>query len=316
MSIKPDFFIVGAAKSGTTALQQMLDQHPAIYMSPIKEPNFFYTDVEISELRKGLQEKLKKENAEQWIKDGMHGERWNAFLRDESLYRQLFSDAQANQFCGEASVSYLYSSHAAQLIYQYNPQAKIIILLRNPVERSWSHYKMEKRMGILKEDFQSAFEKWKDSSHPIWGKDPIFLSGGLYYNQVKRFMDVFPREQLFICLYDDYKINADKTLHQILNFIGVNDATPHEFVKNKVANEARKSIIDNFLPSGKLKTILRKFVQRIGIHRFLKQVLTSENNEPLSKDHKMALHKYYSSDIEKLELLLNINLSNWKKIEN
>jgi hypothetical protein len=313
MNNKPDFFIVGAAKSGTTALQQTLASHAAIYMSPIKEPNYFYNEVAIEELRKGLQEKLKKENAAQWINDGMQGELWNAFIREDSLYKKLFSNAAPSQKCGEASVSYLYSLKAAENIYQYNPQAKIIIILRNPAERAWSHFNMEKRMGLVSANFKSEFDKHHLISNPIWGRDPIFLSGGFYYEQVKRYLDVFPKEQVFICLYDDYKSNAQQIINKLLSFIGITSNLNSIPIENKKANEARKSIVDAILPSGGIKTKLRKLVMLIGIHKQLKKILSKESNDKLPTEYRKLLNEFYLADIEKLEKLLSINLTNWKQ---
>ncbi|MFM7015490.1 MAG: sulfotransferase family protein [Bacteroidota bacterium] len=312
MSKKPDFFIVGAAKAGTTALQKILASLPAVYMSPIKEPNYFYNEVPITALRKGLQEKLEKENATQWIKEGMNGELWNAFIRDENVYQQLFTKATKEQICGEASVSYLYSLKAAEKIFQYNPTAKIIILLRNPVDRAWSHFHMEQRMGLVPNHFLEAFNKYKNEEHPIWGKDPIFLSGGLYYEQVKRFLSIFPKEQVFICLYDEYKNHPENTIKKIITFLGIKEDTLVNGIKITKANEARKSIIDGFLPSGKLKSTLRKWMQDLRIHHLLKKWLSKENDRKLSEENRMLLKEFYQSDIEKLESLINLNLSNWK----
>lgn len=312
MNNKPDFFIIGAAKSGTTALQQTLAMHPDIYMSPIKEPNYFYNEVAIEELRVGLQKKLKKENAAKWISEGMNGELWNAFLREENLYQKLFIKAKDNQKCGEASVSYLYSLKAAENIYNYNPNAKIIIMLRNPIDRAWSHFNMERRMGLVTGNFLQEFDKYKALSHPIWGKDPIFLSGGNYFEQVKRYLNRFPKEQVLICLYDDYKKNPKNTINKILAFIGVTINNDIELIKNKKANEARKSIIDNLLPSGGLKSRLRKAVQLIGLHRYLKKLLSKESKEVLPDQYRIKLKEYYELEIKKLESLIDINLNNWK----
>lgn len=313
MNNKPEFFIVGAAKSGTTALQQMLATHPAIYMSPIKEPNYFYNEVAISDLRSGLQNKLKNENAEQWIKDGMKGVLWNAFLRDEELYKKLFENAMENQFCGEASVSYLYSTQAAKNIFEYNPNAKIIILLRNPTERAWSHFQMETKMKITTGNFYHEFNKNKSLAQPIWGRDPIFLSGGKYYEQLKRFLEVFPKEQILILLYEDYKNDAATTINTILKFIGVNLDTESFDVKNKIANEARKSIVDDILPSGSLKSSLRKIAQSLGLHSLLKNVFSKKNQGRIPNEVEVLLNEYYLDDITNLEKLLQINLSNWKQ---
>jgi DNA polymerase elongation subunit (family B) len=311
MSNKPDFFIVGAAKAGTTALQQILDDHPAVYMSPLKEPNFFYDDVSIKELRKELLKKIEVENVEQWILSGMKGSLWTAYLKDELLYKKIF-EKEHHKICGEASVSYLYSKNAAKNIFNYNPHAKIIIILRNPAERAWSHFNMEKRMGLLKNSFIEEFDRNKENAHPIWGIDPIFLSGGLYYNQVKRYLDIFPKEQIYICLYDDFKNNPKGTIDDLLKFIGVNNKDVEFIFDNKKVNEARKSVVDDFLPSEGLKARFRKIVKFLGVHSLLKKLLSSENKNPLPATYKKILADYYANDIKELELLLGINLKNWK----
>lgn len=311
MNNKPDFFIVGAAKTGTTALQQILDDHPGIYMSPLKEPNFFYDDVALKDLRKELLQKLTTENAEKWISDGMQGMLWTAYLRDEKLYKKIFEKA-TDKICGEASVSYLYSKNAAKNIFNYNPNAKIIIILRNPVERAWSHFNMEKRMGLLQDSFTNEFNKHKNDTHPVWGIDPIFLSGGFYYNQVKRFLEVFPKEQIFICLYDDFKKNPNKTIHDALKFIGINNSEAEFIIDNKKVNEARKSIVDDFLPSEGIKAKARKIARMFGLHSFLKNLLSRENKTTLTPENKKLLAEYYAKDIQELEKLIEVNLNNWK----
>ena len=311
MNNKPDFFIVGAAKSGTTALQQILDDHPGIYMSPLKEPNFFYDDVAIKDLRKELLAKLATENAEKWISDGMQGMLWTAYLRDEKLYKKIFEKA-TDKICGEASVSYLYSKNAAKNIFDYNPHSKIIILLRNPSERAWSHFNMEKRMGLLQNSFINEFNKHKNHVNPVWGIDPIFLSGGFYHNQVKRFLDVFPKDQIFICLYDDFKNNPNKTIHSILKFIGINNSEGEFIIDNKKVNEARKSVVDDILPSEGIKAKARKIARTLGLHTFLKNLLSRENKTTLTPENKKLLAEYYAKDIQELEKLIEVNLNNWK----
>jgi hypothetical protein len=115
-----------------------------------------------------------------------------------------------------------------------------------------------------------------------------------------------------ICLYDDYKINPQDTINNILTFIGVTINSNSELIKNKKANEARKSIIDDFLPEGGLKSSLRKLVQFVGLHRLLKKMLSKESKEQLPSEYRFLLKEYYEPEIEKLEKLISVNLNNWK----
>ena len=122
--MKPNLFIVGQPKSGTTALHQFLGQHPEIYMSSIKEPHFFCADFHLES-------------------DRAYGKQRFYDFRSESAYLQLFSKAKNVKIAGESSTNYLYSQVAAEKIYNFNPDAKIIIVLREPAQFLYSlhsHY--------------------------------------------------------------------------------------------------------------------------------------------------------------------------------
>ena len=123
----PSFFIVGAPKAGTTSLYHYLEEHPEVYMSPIKETNFFSS--------KQMQEQELYYDATP--------------IQSKNQYLELFKDVSQEKQVGEASVSYLYYTGVAKKILEFNPKAKIVIMLRNPVERAFSHYLMDKRLGYL-----------------------------------------------------------------------------------------------------------------------------------------------------------------------
>ena len=129
----PNFLIIGAMKSGTTALYYYLEQHPDIYMSPVKEPNFFSSH--------------KQENAADTV-------------TEFGIYRQLFSGGSGKKAIGEASHSYLYEPGAAAEIRRYIPEAKLIAILRNPIERAYSHFLHMVRSGTEPlDDFARALQE-------------------------------------------------------------------------------------------------------------------------------------------------------------
>lgn len=312
----PDFFLVGAAKAGTTAIQQALDAHPDVYMSPLKEPNFFSDDILVSSLRDDVKKKLEEDNIPEWILNGMKSPRWRAYLRDENLYSNLFDPAKATQKKGEASVSYLYSSNAAQNIFKANDQAKIIIVLRNPAERAFSHFNMEQRMGWMQDDFSSAFEKYKENLKPLWGKDPLFIAGGLYADQVGRYLSVFPKSQVLILIYDEFKNAPEKTLDAIYKFIGVDSSKVDLKIALKKNNEARENkieLLDNAIPKGAFKVKFRRALKSLGLHSVLKNLLTKPSSNKMTKEERLLATESYLNDIYELEKLLNINLNSWKK---
>ena len=309
----PDFFLVGAAKAGTTALQQALDAHPDIYMSPLKEPNFFCSDIEPKNLNTDLKKKLEADHIEDWIQSGMPNSRWRAYLRDEKLYSALFAPALATQVTGEASVSYLYSTKAAENIHTAKPNAKIIMILRNPIERSWSHFLMEVRLGIVDPSFKDAFESTAKIQHPLWGNNPLFLHAGLYNEQIKRYQKLFNQSQLHIIIYDNYRNNPQEVLKKVYLFLGVDPAKADLSIALKRNNEARTGVLDKAIPSGSLKVKFRKFAKRLGIHSLLKNILTKPSYRKPNEAEKNLLTAHFSNEIEELEKTLNLDLSDWKK---
>lgn len=313
MMYTPDFFLVGAAKAGTTALQQALDAHPDIYMSPLKEPNFFCTDIDPEKLRADLKERLKADQTEEWILSGMEGSRWRAYLRDEKLYSALFSPASATQITGEASVSYLFSSKAAENIYAAKPNAKIIIVLRNPVERAWSHYLMEERLGMADRLFEVAYNSICDNQDPMWGRDLMFLHAGLYNEQIKRYQKYFGPSQIHIIIYDDYRKQPQAVLKKLYLFLGVDPSKADLSIALKRSNEARTGVFDKAIPSGSIKVKLRRFLKGLGIHGSLKNMLTKPSDRKPSEAEKNKLSAYYRTEIAELEKTLNLDLSHWKK---
>ena len=135
--MKVDFFIVGAPKSGTTSLYHYLASHPDIFMSSKKEPNYFSkSEIKQQELYYPIDE-----------------------LDSFSDYKILFSGSKEGQILGESSVSYLFYPEVASKLHEHNSSAKIIILLRNPIERAFSHYLMDFRLGLVNESFESIIQK-------------------------------------------------------------------------------------------------------------------------------------------------------------
>jgi len=139
----PNFFIVGAAKSGTTSLYHHLCQHLDVFMSPVKEPHYFSRDVGVRSF-KADDTKSIFANLRGYI-DFILKSRF--YILNFEKYKRLFSNVKNEKAIGEASVSYLVSKVAAEEIYKFNPDAKIIIILRNPVKRAFSHWLMDLRIG-------------------------------------------------------------------------------------------------------------------------------------------------------------------------
>jgi len=288
--ILPNFFIVGAAKAGTTFLYHYLKQHPDIYMSAVKEPHFF-ADIDINE-------KIKRRYFFKW---------------DD--YLKLFKGVTNEKNIGEASVSYLCYEEAAWNIRKVIPDAKIIIVLRNPVDRLFSHFLMDIRdgklpsdanfIGTIKKDYYSIGKKG-------WGHTHLFVECGIYYHQVKRYLDLFGWENVCISFFDDLKMDRVRFVKNILRFLDADDTwIPKLRVKSNVFARPRNKILQSIYSNIFIKDIGRKVVpdsmKESVVSIFLKKVAKPR----ITKEERDFLVNLYIRDISNLEKLLDKDLSQW-----
>lgn len=310
---KPDFFIVGAAKAGTTALYALLSRHPQVYMSPIKEPNYFSKDINLELLRPQVKERLRAENLDAYFRDGMKRILHRAYIRDEATYLRLFAPASADKKAGEASASYLYSTLAAEEIKKFNPQARIIIILREPAARAYSHFLMDRKLGFVNDDFTTALRNDAAFTPKGWGANSLYRELGHYYGQVQRYLHAFPAGQVLILLQEDLMNEQQETLQKICRFIGVNEnfLAPDSGFRNESAVPSGK-IAALLLRSGTLRVKLRNLLEHTPFKKVLlkllyrKPELTESDRETLQ-----ALRKEYKTEIEQLAALIDRDLHTW-----
>ena len=295
---KPNFFIVGAAKAGTTALRNYLEQHPEIYFSPIKETHFFSKDIDSFNFRDEFKAKVNTSK-------GAH----QKFITNQEEYLTLFTGVKEESVIGEATASYLYSQKAAGNIYQFNPNSKVVIILRDPIKRAFSHYLMDKRMSFTDQSFLEAVKEDISKTKKGWGISNLYIELGLYYQQVKRFLEIFPSNQLLILYHEDLQKSPPATLAQITAFLGIK--SDYFFDTNQKHNVAA-------LPrNAKTITLIRKLnitalIPKVITNRF-KWVFYNKKNLPqLTNDDIKTLGNYFADDIEKLESLLKKDLTHWK----
>ena len=208
--IKPNFFIVGKPKSGTTALHLMLEQHPDIYMSPVKEPHYFARDhVEAAEKR--------------------HRGYRGLPYKDLESYLALFEGAAEEKIVGEASTDYLYSRCAAQEIAKFNPEAKILMILREPVDFMYSFHGQLLRSGNENEgDFGTALKleepRKRGQKIPASTSNPgilLYAEQAKYCEQVERFIAAFGSARVKIVIYDDFRDDNLAVCRDVFRFLGV-----------------------------------------------------------------------------------------------
>jgi len=180
MTVKkwPNFFIVGAPRCGTTSLYEYLKNTSGVYMSPVKEPNYFSRSI---------------------IPDDYIF----APIRNEEQYLKLFSHVKDETAIGEASATYLADPEAPKLIHEKVPDTKIIAMLRNPTERAFSHFLYFQSIGFEKRSFREAINNNINKLDKTSGKD--YIDAGIYSHQIERYFDVFGKKNVKTILFNDFK---------------------------------------------------------------------------------------------------------------
>ncbi|GGA48443.1 sulfotransferase [Okeania sp. KiyG1] len=294
----PTFLIIGVQKAGTTSIYKYLNEHPQVYMSPIKETNFFATDWE---------------NKTEKAPDTGTRKRINSWER----YCELFMDVKDEIAIGEASPNYLVSyKTSSEMIQRYVPDVKMIAILRNPVERAYSDYLMHLRDGINVGKVRSLSEQVKfraDSSSTI--------KKGLYYSPIKHYFETFNLEQLKVILYDDLTKDSLKVMQEIYGFIGVDDTfNPDTSKRSQSAAIPKNQALNNLLQTkNPVRTAISstlKVLMPLEMRQKLRSSIIELNSagkelKPLSSEERQVLTEFYREDILKLQDLIDRDLSSW-----
>lgn len=302
----PNFFIAGTGKAGTTSLYHYLRQHPQIYMSPVKEPCYFAPEVRLDNLSDAHHRYIRLRSTEQMGRPpGWLFSTWEEYL-------QLFGEVRDEVAVGEASVIYLWSEAAAANIAARVPAAKIIIMLRDPAERAFSQYLHQVAVGLTRCSFREHIDaclrnrdKRISACHPL-------LEIGLYEEQVKRYLDRFPRENIRIYWYEEDWKQPERLLADIFQFLGVDPAFRSDTSRKKLERQApifpfayhlamRLDIthqIGRLLPSN-LQLALRKLLFKRGA------------SLKMEAADRGFLVEYYRNDIQRLGSLLQRDLTGW-----
>lgn len=300
---KPNLFIVGHPKSGTTALYYFLRQHPQIFMPVRKEPWFFCKDL--------IEES-----------DNFYGKK-HFFLDDYSRYLDsyldLFKKALNEKIVGEASTNYLYSRVAAKEIHRFNPEAKIVAILREPVDYNYAYYAHLLRNGYENISFErsTALEEQRKNGEKL-PKTLRFL-GQIYYServkyaeQVKRYLDLFGEEQVKIMIYEDYQADNENAYKDILDFLEVDTDFVPSFEEIHTQKLPKSATLNKYIRNSFLVRPLRKIFPRnwwyvitTGIEKFLWK---HQPRPELDPQLRRKLMQQYKPEVEKTSDLLGIDL--------
>jgi len=283
----PNFFIVGAPKAGTTSLYEYLRNVPDIYMSPIKEPNYF----SINTVTENFLTKP---------------------IRDKKQYLKLFEKVTNEKIIGESSPEYLADQDAPSLIHQISPHAHILISIRDPVERAYSHYLMLINFDQTKSSFKlqidQELEKKIDKNRPN-----LRLDAGMYSESVKRYLEVFGSNQVKVIIFEEFIKNTKTTIEEILHFLDLNCSI--ENFDDKIHNPSqgpRGSVAKYILTSKTSSKIAKKILPSSTRKIIREKILVAKKPKPkmdtLDRD---TLVKFYEEDVKNLETLLGRKLP-WK----
>lgn len=281
----PNFICVGAQKAGTTTLHDILKNHSQIYLPKLKEAHFF--DIE-ERYEKGL---------EWWVEN-------------------YFNTYNEEKVMGVMTPEYLYYKEIPEKIFNdLGANTKIVIILRNPVSRAYSHYQMSIRRGFETLDFKIACEEEKNRiDKDSFSRNHFsYISRGLYYKQVKRYLDLFGEKNVLILSFENDIIkNINSTIIKLEKFLEIEHEGLNTNIQSNSASIPRFKFINKLLYQDSiLKKILKKFIKtnylKIKIGLFIDN-LNQKNikSKKLSEEEKdIVLKKYFYEDIIKLEKLIN-----------
>lgn len=299
----PNFLIIGAAKAGTSSLYYYLKQHPQIYMPSSrtqKEPDFFALEGQTLEYPgpKGI---FKINNR----------------ITDIETYRALFSNVTNEIAIGEASTLYIYSKKAPGRIKHYIPNTKLIAILRDPIERAYSHYLYWASLGFEPDtdfDFVKAIAQEQTRIDKGWNASWHYVQRGFYYIQLKRYFDLFDPSQIKIYLYEDLLQNRLALAQDIFDFLGVDKNFIPNVEKTHNKTEAPKNKTLNTLLNrpNPIKSILKAFFPAQLRKNFAERLKKQNQGKPkLSPKIRRQLIEVYREDILQLQDLIKRDLSSW-----
>jgi hypothetical protein len=296
---KPDFFIVGAPKCGTTALYRCLEAHPQIFVPERKEIHYFGTDLYSP-----------------------------TYIRDLNEYLSLFAAAGDARRIGEASVWYLFSKRAAAEIKDFCSRASIIVMLRNPVDMIYSLHSEHLYNGTEQiQDFATALgaevdrKRGRRLPQNVSACERLFYREvALYTDQVNRYLKAFGRDSVKVIIYDDFKKDPARICRETFEFLNVDaEVEPTIGIVNpnkRLRSRTAQSVLDR--PPGLLGKLARPLTTPSLRHRLFATAQSWNTSytprPPLPDEMRQQLQQEFAPEIERLGILLNRDLNYWSQL--
>ena len=296
---KVNLFFVGTAKSSTTSLYQTLMDYCDFNLPIVKEPNCFNT---------GCSQVPGKGPGDQYATE---------VIRDLGKYEENYKSNLHVKYKCDFSVSYLYDNSAPDLIKNYNPEAKVVVILRNPIDRAWSHYLHLVRDCREQLTFEEALKNENKRILDCYEFSWHYFNLGLYSTQVARYKEIF-RERVKFFIYEEILKDNERFFKELSSFLDIpalQDATFSKQRFNSTGSVKRPFIAAIVNKPSYLRSMLRALVPRGFGSKLMESVrkFTMDDKKPtIPDDVKSSLAEAYSKDIVEVEKLLNIDLAFWK----
>lgn len=301
----PNFLIVGAAKSGSTSLYHYLNQHPEVFMPVNKEPNFFVSDYQLQTSPDCPSYKLDKRR----------------MVFNEKDYFELFKTCRKeHKAIGEATVTYLYKPNdAIPNIKKYLGDPKIIIILRNPSKRAFSHYSYVCELGLEKESFQDAISNESIRLRDNWSSTFAYIDQGRFYGQVKPYLEAF--SNVHVIILEEFSKDKQSHLKELYSFLNIEESFKNSFDElHNVSGVPKLKYLHKLLVhENPIKTLIKKiinpFISEDKLRAMARNARTLNQGKKMeiSEENEEFLYNVYKDEIFQLEELLKKDLNLWKR---
>lgn len=285
----PNFLMCGAGKSGTTTVWDILRRHPDVFM-PVPKEHAFFTSAAYDR---------------------------STYHRGIGWYETLFAAAGAHRAIGEASGAYLFDAQAPELIRRHVPDARLLFIFRDPVERAYSHYWQERKRGVALPPFADVIAK----------RLPPFdrlVRTSRYATHLQRYFAVFPREQMLCLRYEELRDDPGRLLARACTFLDIDPDRLGDVKRRRLnpAGQPRFDTLERVLRSGRVLAAARALApdwmrpvgrRLLGRTKGLNRMMVTP--PPMSVDTYRRLHAELGDEIDRLESLLGWDLRAWKRVE-
>ena len=289
----PNFLVVGAEKAGSTSLRAYLAQHPDVFLAELQGANFF----SLGEMERpsgfGYQPPCYR------------------YVADFDSYLRLFDAAADQRAIGECSPGMLCCERSAKRIAARLRGVRVIAMLRQPADRAHSHFAFNRRQTTEPlADLEAAVAAEQERTAAGWHYRYRYFANGLYHEQLQRFYDVMPAERIGVFLYDDFQSDPQHTLRALYRLLGVDESfTADASLKYNVSGMPRNRVVSGLLRLGwPLRRALERRLPPSVVSRVGQRLLRRESIDPVLR---ARLTERYAGDIEKVQRLIQRDLSHW-----